>query len=124
MVEPGIFHPVKSAHLSAGAMFAELSLEPSALAGEIAIIETTPRARQAIAQSSARFLVCFNVSSRRFSPAPSYTDALCLLHRNADSTMKSRTATAAAREAFSTMRMLPAGQGISDYKKFREAVSL
>ena len=48
----------------------ELSLAPSALAGEIAIIETAPRARQTIAQSSATFLVGFIVSPRFcFRPA-------------------------------------------------------
>ena len=50
-------------------MFAELSLEASALAAEIATIEAAPRARQTTAQSSATFLFLLHHSSRRFLPA-------------------------------------------------------
>ena len=77
-------------------MFGELSLAASALAGEIAIIETAPRARQTIAQSSATFLVGFIVSPRfvfclqgtalrHFPPQPNLSypcDGPILIHKH------------------------------------------
>ena len=51
------FSPVQAAaHLSAGAMFGELSLDPSPLAGKIAIVETTPRPRKSSHNLEPHFL--------------------------------------------------------------------
>ena len=88
---------VKSTHLSAGAMFGDLSLDPSPLAGEIAIVKTAPKAVQTIAQSSARFLFaslyppavfCLQGTAFRHVTAvaelvlwPRCNDTLCSLHR-------------------------------------------
>ena len=70
MVEPGIFHPFNSAHLSLGTMFADLSPAGCACAELAATSGTLPKARQTISWTIAAHVADFILSSRVTTPLP------------------------------------------------------